>query len=97
MTAPVADVVHVRGKFIRSTPVDTHGTEHRYGCNLPTPTSERSRVPGFQILRCPSCGTVRVTREGVNAMTAPPPPQHVTPQAAGSEPTRIAPQKRTST
>jgi hypothetical protein len=42
--------------------IDEHGIEHRYGCHMPGWTSKPSRVPGFHILRCPTCGTVRVAR-----------------------------------
>ena len=42
--------------------IDEHGTEHRHGCHMPAPTSQPSRVPGFHILTCPTCGVVRVTR-----------------------------------
>lgn len=42
--------------------IDEHGTEHRHGCPMPAPTSQPSRVPGFHILTCPTCGVVRVTR-----------------------------------
>jgi hypothetical protein len=42
--------------------VDEHGARHRYGCHMPGWVSERSRVPSFCILRCPTCGVVRIVR-----------------------------------
>jgi hypothetical protein len=44
--------------------INGHGIEHRYGCHMLGWTSKPSRVPGFHILTCPTCGVVRVTREG---------------------------------
>ena len=42
--------------------IDEHGTEHRHGCHMPGWTSEPSRVRGYYILRCPTCGVVRITQ-----------------------------------
>jgi hypothetical protein len=48
----------------RTPLIDEHGIEHRYRCHMPGWTSKPSRVPGFHILTCPTCGVVHVTREG---------------------------------
>jgi predicted RNA-binding Zn-ribbon protein involved in translation (DUF1610 family) len=45
--------------------VDEHGVRHRYGCHAPGWTSEPSRVAGYYILRCPTCGAVRIVRTQV--------------------------------
>ncbi len=45
--------------------VDEHGIEHRYGCHRPGWTSESSRVRGFYILRCATCGAVRLVHGSV--------------------------------
>lgn len=41
--------------------VDEHGVHHRHGCPMPGWTSEPSRaVRGVHVLRCPSCGAIRL-------------------------------------
>jgi hypothetical protein len=46
----------------RPPEVDEHGVEHRYGCDRPGWTSKPSHVPGIHILRCPTCGAVRLVQ-----------------------------------
>lgn len=44
--------------------IDPHGVTHRPGCTLPGWSSDSPRIAGVHVLRCSSCGAVRLTRPG---------------------------------
>jgi len=44
----------------RPETLDTHGVRHRHGCPMPGWTSDSPRIAGTHILRCPTCGAVRL-------------------------------------
>lgn len=46
--------------------LDQHGVEHRHGCPKSGWTSRPASIRGFHILTCPTCGTVRLTRNKEN-------------------------------
>ncbi|PTU55379.1 hypothetical protein DBB34_14580 [Sphaerisporangium cinnabarinum] len=47
----------------RPETTDKHGITHRYACDTPTPeTVPTTRMPGWQFLRCPTCGAATLTR-----------------------------------
>lgn len=44
----------------RPETLDTHGVRHRHGCTMPGWTSDSPRIAGTHILRCATCGAIRL-------------------------------------